>query len=138
MSTKKRNPARIGIAERTDAKGHIQYRGTAYDSRTGRHIRGPWTGSLAEARSWRVDALAQIQAGTLSAERGPTVEDAARMFIAGIEAGSIPTRSGRPYKPAAAAGYRRELLGRVVPAFGASRLGEIRLPDVQRWATRSR
>ena len=134
MSRKKRSPARIGIAERVTSKGQTQYRGTVYDSRARRHVRGPWTSSLAEARSWRVDALARLQHGKLSADRGPTVAEAASTFIAGIEGGTITTRSGRTYKPSAVAGYRRDLLGRVVPAFGASRLAEITLPDVQRWA----
>jgi hypothetical protein len=62
MSTEKRNPARQGVAERTTAKGVRQYRGTAYDKRTATQLRGPWTGSLAEARAWRVDALAQSTA----------------------------------------------------------------------------
>jgi integrase len=133
-STKRSNPARIGIAERTDAKGIKQYRGTAYDSKAGRHLRGPWTSSLAEARSWRVDALASLQAGTLSADRGPTVEQAVEAFIAGISDGSILSRSGRPYKPGPASEYSRELKGRILPAFGARRLGEVSLPDVQRFA----
>jgi hypothetical protein len=43
MTTDQRSPARIGIAERTDSKGRTQYRGTAYDQRAKRHLRGPWT-----------------------------------------------------------------------------------------------
>ncbi len=122
MSRKKRSPARIGIAERVTSKGQTQYRGTVYDNRARSHLRGPWTSSLAEARSWRVDALARLQHGTLSADRGPTIAVVAETFIAGIESGEITTRSGRPYKPSAVAGYRRDLRARVVPAFGASRL----------------
>jgi integrase len=133
MRGRKPNPARIGIEERTDAKGRKQFRGTAYDSRSHDHIRGSWTYSPAEARSWRVDALAALKAGTLSADRGPTVGEAATVFIAGIEDGSITTRSGSRYKPGTVGGYRRDLIGRVVPAFGA-RLAQITLPDVQRWA----
>jgi integrase len=133
-STKRSSPARIGIAERTDSKGAKQYRGTAYDSRAGRHLRGPWTSSLAEARSWRVDALASLQAGTLSADRGPTVEEAVQAFVAGIADGTILSRSGRPYKPGPASEYTRELKRRIVPAFGARRLSEVTLPDVQRFA----
>jgi integrase len=133
MRGRKPNPARIGIEERTDAQGRKQFRGTAYDSRSHDHIRGSWTYSPAEARSWRVDALAALKAGTLSADRGPTVGEAATVFIAGIEDGSITTRSGSRYKPGTVGGYRRDLIGRVVPAFGA-RLAQITLPDVQRWA----
>jgi hypothetical protein len=58
MSDMKRSPARQGIQERIDSKGHPRYRGTAFDKRAGRHLFGPWTPHLAEARAWRVDALA--------------------------------------------------------------------------------
>jgi hypothetical protein len=81
MSTSKRSPARLGIAERTDSTGRTRYRGTAYDKRTDRRLVGPWTPTLAEARAWRVDTLAGLQAGTISADRGITVEEAAADFI---------------------------------------------------------
>ena len=134
MSASKRSPARTGIAERTAKDGKRQYRGTAYDKRAQRHLRGPWTYNLAEARAWRVDALARLQAGTLSAHRGPTVREAAAEWLAGIESGAIRNRSGRPFKPSAVSGYRRDMANRIMPAFGASRLAELTLPDVQRWA----
>ncbi len=134
MSSRKRSPARLGIAERVDKKGQAQYRGTAYDRGTGRALRGPWTYNLAEARAWRVDALARLQAGTLSGDRGPTLRESAELFIRGMRDGSVHNRSGRPYKPSAVRGYERELAGRVIPAFGAARLAELTLPDVQRWA----
>ena len=134
MSASKRSPARTGIAERTAKDGKRQYRGTAYDKRAQRHLRGPWTYNLAEARAWRVDALARLQAGTLSAHRGPTVREAAAEWLAGIESGAIRNRSGRPYKPSAVSGYRRDMENRIVPTFGATRLAELTLPDVQLWA----
>jgi len=134
MSASQRSAARQGIAERTDKQGRTQYRGTAYDKRAGRHLRGPWTPTLAEARAWRVDALAALQAGTRSADRGITVREAVDQFLDGIDAGAIRTRSGHAHKPSTTRGYRRELTNRVVPAFGAARLTELALPDVQRWA----
>jgi integrase len=130
----KRSPARRGIGERVDAKGVRRYRGTAYDRRTGKRLRGPWTTNLAEARSWRIDALARLQAGTLSGHRGPTLREAVKDFLAGIEDTSIRSRSGRPYKAATVRGYRRDLDGRLVQAFGASRLDDLTLPDVQCFA----
>lgn len=136
MSTNKRSPARTGIEERTDAKGRASYRARVFDKATGRQIRGPWTLTLAEARSWRVDALHGVQAGTLSADRGVTVREAARTFVVGIESKAIRTRSGSAYKPSAIRGYRREIDNRVLPAFGGARLAEVTLPDVQRWADR--
>jgi len=134
MSAAKRSPARLGIEERTDANGRTAYRARVFDKAVGRQIRGPWTPTLAAARAWRVDALAAVRAGTLSADRGVTVREAVDPFLAGIESGAIRTRSGGPYKPSAIRGYRRELTNRVLPAFGAARMAELTLPDVQRWA----
>jgi integrase len=134
MTTDQRSPARIGIAERTDSKGRTQYRGTAYDQRAKRHLRGPWTPNLTEARAWRVDALARLQAGTLSASRGPTAREAADEFLVGIESGAIRRADGQPYKPSTVRGYRRDLTRRVVPAFGPTRLTRLTRTDCQRWA----
>jgi len=133
MSDTKRSPARQGIQERTDSKGRPRYRGTAFDKRAKRHLFGPWTLHLAEARAWRVDAMARLQNGTLSADLGPTVREAVQRFLTGIDAGTIRDRSGHPYKPSTRRGYRRHLLGHTVPAFGASRLARLTRQDVQVW-----
>jgi integrase len=136
MSTAKanRSAARIGIEGRTDSAGHSQYRGCAYDRKTKRKRRGPWTYNLAEARSWRIDALAKLQAGLMSGNRGPTVREAADQFIMGMKAGTVRNRSGRAYKPSAIRGYERELRNQIIPAFGPKHLADLTLPDVQRWA----
>jgi integrase len=81
-----------------------------------------------------VDALAALQRGELTANRGVTVREAIDVFLAGVEDGSICNRSGQVFKPSAVRGLRRELRGRVSTAFGAARLGELTLPDVQRFA----
>ena len=133
MSTSKRSAALQGIEVRTDAKGRKRYRGTARDKVAGKHLRGPWTGSLAEARSWRVDAQAHLQAGTLSAAAGPTLAEAAAAFIAGMKSGTFRQRSGHTYKPSLIRGYERDLSNYVVPIFGAKRLGRLQRPDLQRW-----
>ncbi|MBW3579317.1 MAG: site-specific integrase, partial [Actinobacteria bacterium] len=70
----------------------------------------------------------------MSGDRGPTVRETVDIFVAGIADGSIRDRSGRIYKPSTRRGYQRELRGRVVEAFGGSRLRELTLPDTQRWA----
>jgi integrase len=136
MSNRHRTGRRVGIAERNNANGTRSFRGTVYDKATGKQLRGPWTPHLAEARAWRVDALARLQAGTLSGDRGPTVREAVDRFVDGINDGSIRTRSGHRYKPSTRRGYERDLRGRVLSALGPSRLGELTLPDLQRWADR--
>jgi integrase len=134
MSNAKRSPALQGIEVRTDAKGHQRYRGTARDKSAGRHLKGPWTASLAAARSWRIDAMARIEAGTLSAADGPTVEDAAASFIEEIRSGTFLQRNGHPYKPSVVRNYERDLNKRVVPEFGPKRLARLQRPELQRWA----
>lgn len=108
MSKPKRNrhsPATQGIQTRTDSKGRTRHRGTAWDRRARRNVFGPWTPNLAEARHWRVDALARLQAGTMSADIGPTVRDAVERFLDGIESGALRDRSGNRYKPSTIRSY---------------------------------
>lgn len=133
MSNTKRSAALQGIEVRTDAKGRKRYRGTARDRIASKHLRGPWTGSLAEARSWRVDAQARLQAGTLSAITGPTLAEAASEFIDGIKAGTIRQKGGHVYKPSTVRGYERDLSKRALPELGAKRLSRLQRPELQRW-----
>ncbi len=133
MSPTERSPALVGIEVRTDAKGRKRYRGWAYDKRAKGNLNGPWTPHLAEARSWRVDALAKLQTGELSAAKGPTVHEAAEQFIAGIKTGAILNRSGKRYRPSVVTGYEREFRNRVLPALAASRLARLTPADVQLW-----
>ena len=133
MSTKKRSPALQGIEVRKDAKGRKRYRGTAHDKAVGKYIRGPWTESLAEARSWRIDALARLQAGTLAAVIGPTLTEAAEEFIAGMKAGTVRQKSGHIYKPSAIRGYERDLNNHALAELGSKRIDRLQRPELQRW-----
>ncbi len=133
MSKTKRSAALQGIEVRTDAKGRKRYRGTARDKNVGRHLRGPWTGSLAEARSWRVDAQARLQAGTLSAVTGPTVAEAAVEFIEGMKSGGVRQKGGHVYKPSTARGYDRDLNKHALPELGSKRISRLQRPELQRW-----
>ncbi len=134
MSNAKRSPALQGIEVRTDAKGRKRFRGTARDKSAGKRLKGPWTASLAAARSWRIDALARIEAGTLSAAAGPTVEEAAAVFIESIESGAFRQRNGRSYKPSVVREYQRVLDKQVVPEFRRKQLARLQRPELQRWA----
>jgi hypothetical protein len=108
MSSKPRAPSLRGIEVRTDSRGQKRYRGMARDRLADKNIKGPWTTSHSEARSWRIDAKARIQAGTLSGHLGPTVGDAAKEFVIGIKNGSIRQRGGHTYKPSTARGYEQK------------------------------
>ncbi len=133
MSNAKRSAALQGIEVRTDAKGRKRYRGTAHDKGAGKYLRGRWTGSLAEARAWRVDAQAGLQAGTLSAATGPTVAEAAEEFIAGMKSGTFRQKGGRTYKPSAIRGYERDLNNHAMPELGSKRISRLQRPELQRW-----
>lgn len=127
MSARKGSPA--GIEARTRA-GRTTYRAVAYDKRTARKLSKTFD-TLAGARQWRADAIAAIGAGKLSADRGPTLRAAAEQWLRGARSGHVRNRSGDPYKPSAIRSYEANLRLRVLPDFGASRLGEIRPRDLQ-------
>ncbi len=134
--SKQNRTRRVGINERVDATGRKQYRGHAYDRRAKQKIRGPWTYSLAAAKAWRTDALAQLDAGTLSAHRGELIAAAADAFIGEMKVGSARTRSGDAYKPSAVRDYERGFRLRIVPAIGGSRMADVRTSDLQRLVAR--
>lgn len=133
-SNAKRSPHCRASKYEPTPRGRKRYRGTARDKSAGRHLKGPWTASLAAARSWRIDALARIETGTLSAAAGPTVEEAAAIFVESIESGAFRQRNGHRYKPSVVRGYRAELSKKVVREFGPKRLARLQRPELQRWA----
>lgn len=109
---------------------------SVYDASSGRKIRKTLP-SYAEARSWRSDADSAIRSGALSATEIPTtVNDAAVELLAGMEDGSIRTRSGEQYKPSVVRGYSGGLRDHVLPNLGALRLAEVKRRHVQRFADR--
>ena len=133
---KQNRTRRVGIEERTDASGRKQYRGHAYDRRAKRKLRGEWTYSLAAAKSWRKDAVAKLDAGTLSADRGDPIALTAAAFVEEMKGGIARTRSGDAYKPSAIRDYERGFRLRIVPAIGGSRLADVRTSDLQRLVAR--
>jgi site-specific recombinase XerD len=77
--------------------------------------------------------MATLQAGEVSAARGPTVREAVERFLEGIESGAIRDRSGNRYKPGTIRGYAPALRMRAVRAFGPTQLARLTRPDVQVW-----
>jgi integrase len=119
-----------GIESRKDKAGKTRYRGVVNMKATGRRS-GPWTTSLAEARSWRSKALGEAEAGPVP--NGSTaVGEAWKQFIDAAEAGTIDHRSGEPYKPATLRGYKRCWARLVKAGLDDSRkLTEVRRADLQ-------
>jgi integrase len=106
-----------------------------WDARAGKRITRTFQ-TITAARRWRQDAYAAMRAGTLTADRGPTLKEAADNWLEAAEAGIVRNRSGEPYKPSAIRGYRENLDKRVLPEFGHERLREITLPRLQRFVDR--
>jgi integrase len=111
------------------------FKAEAYDARVGKRIHKTLP-TITAARRWRQDAYAALRNGTLTADAGPTLADAAEGWLDAARAGIVRNRSGEPYKPAAIRGYEQNLRRRVLPALGHERLREITLPQLQRFVDR--
>lgn len=98
----------------------------------GKRVSSPRFTSLAAARNWRTDRLAEINAGRYVEPTTRTVEQAAKDFIAGARAGHVLNRNGEPYRPSVVRGYERDVARHVLPLLGARRLSDVRRGDVQR------
>lgn len=125
-------PTGIEIRKRD---GGTVYRAVVHDKATGKRISKTFP-TISAAKSWRQDAYAALRAGTLSADRGPTL---AAMSLTGWRMrgrGHARNRSGDPYKPAAIRGYEKELRLRVLPEYGSVRVGDLRRSHMQRLVDR--
>lgn len=106
------------------------YRAAVYDSRRRRAVKRTFR-SHADAKAWRSDAIKAMRDGALRATTPQTMRQAAELFIAGMQDGTIISSSGSPYKPATVRGYEGSLRLRVLPTFGAHRLSDLSRRDLQ-------
>jgi integrase len=111
------------------------FQAQVWDAAAGKRITETFS-TISAARRWRQDAYAALRAGTLSADRGRTLADAADDWLIAARAGIVRTRSGETYKPAAIRGYEQVLRLRVLDHLGHERLREITLPQLQRFVDR--
>jgi hypothetical protein len=144
MSKQNRNAAEPGITTRhAGSCRHRQtrctctptYRAEAFDADAGKRVYRTFP-TITAARRWRQDAYAALRAGTLSADRGPTVREAADDWLTAARAGIVRTRSGDVYKPSAIRGYEQVLRLHVLDVLGHERLREVTLPQLQRFVDR--
>jgi integrase len=106
---------------------------SVYSKRDAKKIRKVFVRE-AEAKSWRADALSALSRGALRAPKPTTVREAWETWYEGAKAGTVRNRSGDPYKPSALRSYERAMRLRVLPEFGATRLADVRRPDLQGFA----
>jgi len=87
--------------------------------------------TLSAAKKWREEAVVALRRGLIRAPTSTTFRGAAEALIAGMQAGSILDRSGKPYKPSSCRGYEQTLTWCALPHFGHMKLGQIERRDVQ-------
>ena len=110
------------------------YRAEVYSKRDAKKIRRSFR-TLAEAKTWRADALRGARTGMLRAPSAATIGAAAEALTIGMRRGSVLNRSGDAYKPRVISNYEAALGQRVLPFFGpGARLTDITRRDVQRLA----
>jgi integrase len=111
------------------------YEAWVYSVRDGRKIRKSFP-TLAAAKGWRADATTQLRRGTLKAPTRQTLDEAAKLFVEGIDEGTMLARNGQPYKPSVRRTYATDLRRYVLPTLGSLRLAELRRADVQAFVDR--
>ena len=117
-----------GIQTRTNAKNQKTYRANVKVG--GKLEWSPTFKTRPEAVSWRNKANGEKEAGTRVTPSAVTLRQAWEEFIAAAEAGTITSRSRKPFKPATLRGYRRGW-AKIDPELGAHRLTSIKRADVQ-------
>src|SRR5262245_21066792 len=75
------------------------FKAQVYDAGAGERLSKTFS-SITAARQWRQDAYAALRAGTLTADRGPTLAEAAEDWLEAARTGIVRTRSGDPYTSA--------------------------------------
>jgi integrase len=107
-----------------------------WSPRDGKVVRSGWSKDLAATKGWRDDARLAARKGALRVPAPTTIRRAGEDLVAGMRDGSVRTRSGDRYKPAAVRAYERDLRLRIYPELGAMRLAEVRRADLQALADR--
>jgi integrase len=102
-----------------------------WSPREKRYINGPTATVKAEAKAWRVDALASLKKGQLKSATKETLSEVAAAFLEGAKSGAIRNRKMAPYKPSVVRGYTATLRHHVLPRFGNVRLSELTRNDLQ-------
>jgi integrase len=111
------------------------YRASVYDARTRRRLKRTFP-TLAEARTWRSEAVVALRRGEATAALTLTLAEAWALWLVGARAGAVRNRSGDSYKPGAVRCYEQAMRLRVLPELGGVRLANLRRPAVQDFVDR--
>jgi hypothetical protein len=75
------------------------FQAQVWSKRDGKPIKKTFPG-LRAAERWRSNMITDLVKGTAQAPSRATLRETAEAWLEGVKAGTILTRSGRPYKPA--------------------------------------
>jgi integrase len=134
---------RAGCASEHGARCNCRrvYQAAVWSARDSRRIRKHFD-SLSDAKSWRADSYGKLRRRELRAPSPMTFGEAAALWLLGMRAGSIRTRSGDEYKPSTIRSYEQALRGSrdgkggLLSELGAIRLSDLTVDDVQAYADR--
>ncbi len=93
-------------------------------------------GTETEARAWRTEALAAVQAGALRPSRrdGRRLGSALEEFVDGMRTGLVRPRRRERYKPATVRSYEQHVRLRILDSpLGGMRVCDVTTDDVQAW-----
>ena len=134
---------RAGCASERDARCNCQrvYQAAVWSARDAKRIRKHFD-SLTDAKSWRADSYGRLRRREMRAPSAMTFGEAAELWLVGVRAGSIRTRSGDIYKPSTIRSYEQALRGPsrgkggLLRELGHLKLSNLSLDDVQGYADR--
>lgn len=106
------------------------YRAEVYSPRDQKKIRKTFP-LKADAQFWAADVKRGVDHGTLRAPTKRTLGEAAGVWLAGAEVGTIRNRSGNGYKPSTLRGYRQALEDHVLPVLGGRKMNSVTTSDLQ-------
>jgi integrase len=132
---------RAGCASERGARCNCRrvYQAAVWSARDARRIRKHFD-SLSDAKSWRAESYGKLRRRELRAPSAMTFGEAAALWLLGVRAGSIRTRSGDEYKPSTIRSYEQALrgvrdgTGGLLRELGAIRLSDLSVDDVQAYA----
>ena len=134
---------RAGCASEREQRCNCRrvYQAAVWSARDAKRMRKHFD-SLSDARSWRADSYGKLRRHEMRAPSAMTFGEAAALWLLGVRAGSIRTRSGDRYKPSTIRSYELALRGPkdgkggLLREFGHLKLSELSLDDVQGYADR--
>jgi integrase len=134
---------RAGCASEREERCNCRrvYQAAVWSTRDAKRIRKHFD-RLGDAKSWRAESYGRLRRRELRPRSAMTFGEAAALWLAGVRAGAIRTRSGDVYKPSTIRSYEQALrgpkhgTGGLLRELGHLKLSELSLDDLQGYADR--